>query len=168
MAIQKVTGEIIENNLLRNANLAVNSDLLFIDVVNDRIGINTSAPGVALDVTGTARITNDLIVQGNLDVEGQTSIIDTVNLEVEDPVLLLGRNNSGTDIDLGIMMNRGGQGNNAVFYWNEGEDTFKMVTTTSADTVMNHTPIKYSHKFQLNIELVGGTALTSPNMKSAE
>ena len=135
MAIQKVTGEIIENNLLRNANLAVNSDLLFIDVVNDRIGINTSAPGVALDVTGTARITNDLIVQGNLDVEGQTSIIDTVNLEVEDPVLLLGRNNSGTDIDLGIMMNRGGQGNNAVFYWNEGDDTFKMVTTTSADTV---------------------------------
>ena len=74
-------------------------------------------------------------MQGNLDVEGQTSIIDTVNLEVEDPVLLLGRNNSGTDIDLGIMMNRGGQGNNAVFYWNEGDDTFKMVTTTSADTV---------------------------------
>ena len=131
MAIQKVTGEIIENNLLRNASLAVNTDLLFIDVVNDRIGINTSAPGVALDVTGTARITNDLIVQGNLDVEGQTSIIDTVNLEVEDPVLLLGRNNSGTDIDLGIMMNRGGQGNNAVFYWNEGDDTFRMVTTTS-------------------------------------
>ena len=131
MAIQKVTGEIIENNLLRNASLAVNTDLLFIDVVNDRIGINTSAPGVALDVTGTARITNDLIVQGNLDVEGQTSIIDTVNLEVEDPVLLLGRNNSGTDIDLGIMMNRGGQGNNAVFYWNEGDDTFRMVTSTS-------------------------------------
>ncbi|MAJ03216.1 MAG: hypothetical protein CMH03_00395, partial [Marinovum sp.] len=131
MAIQKVTGEIIENNLLRSASLAVNTDLLFIDVVNDRIGINTSAPGVALDVTGTARITNDLIVQGNLDVEGQTSIIDTVNLEVEDPVLLLGRNNSGTDIDLGIMMNRGGQGNNAVFYWNEGDDTFRMVTSTS-------------------------------------
>ena len=144
MAIQKVTGEIIENNLLRNANLAVNSDLLFIDVVNDRIGVNTSAPGVALDVTGTARITSDLIVQGNLDVEGQTSIIDTVNLEVEDPVLLLGRNNSGTDIDLGIMMNRGGQGNNAVFYWNEGDDTFKMVTTTSADTVTSITDTAFA------------------------
>lgn len=131
MAIQKVTGEIIEDNLTRNANLAFQTDLLYIDVVNDRIGVNTSAPGVALDVTGTARITNDLIVQGNLDVEGQTSIIDTVNLEVEDPILLLGRNNSGTDIDLGIMMNRGGQGNNAVFYWNEGDDTFRMVTSAS-------------------------------------
>mgnify|MGYP003325713896 CR=1 FL=1 len=32
------------------------------------------------------------------------------------------------------MMNRGGQGNNAVFYWNEGEDTFKMVTSSSLDT----------------------------------
>ena len=53
MAIQKVTGEIIENNLLRNANLAVNSDLLFIDVVNDRVGINTSAPGTALHQHGS-------------------------------------------------------------------------------------------------------------------
>ena len=144
MAIQKVTGEIIENNLLRSASLAVNTDLLFIDVVNDRIGINTSAPGVALDVTGTARITNDLIVQGNLDVEGQTSIIDTVNLEVEDPVLLLGRNNSGTDIDLGIMMNRGGQGNNAVFYWNEGDDTFRMVTSTSGSDATAITDTAYA------------------------
>jgi len=144
MAIQKVTGEIIENNLLRSASLAFNTDLLYIDVINDRIGINTSAPGTALDVTGSARFTGDLTVQGNLDVEGQTSIIDTVNLEVEDPILLLGRNNSGSDIDLGIMMNRGAGNNNAVFYWNEGEDAFKMVTSSSADSTTAITDTAYA------------------------
>ena len=144
MAIQKVTGEIIENNLLRSASLAFNTDLLYIDVVNDRIGINTSAPGTSLDVTGSARVTGDMTVQGNLDVEGQTSIIDTVNLEVEDPILLLGRNNSGSDIDLGIMMNRGAGINNAVFYWNEGEDAFKMVMSTSADSTTAITDSAYA------------------------
>ncbi len=144
MAIQKVTGEIIENNLLRSASLAFNTDLLYIDVVNDRIGVNTSAPGTALDVSGSARITGDMTVQGNLDVEGQTSIIDTVILEVEDPILLLGRNNSGSDIDLGVMMNRGAGNDNAVFYWNEGEDAFKMVTSTSADSTTAITDSAYA------------------------
>ncbi|SVC63269.1 uncharacterized protein METZ01_LOCUS316123, partial [marine metagenome] len=128
----------------RSASLAFNTDLLYIDVVNDRIGVNTSAPGTALDVSGSARITGDMTVQGNLDVEGQTSIIDTVNLEVEDPILLLGRNNSGSDIDLGIMMNRGAGNNNAVFYWNEGEDAFKMVTSSSADSTTAITDTTYA------------------------
>ncbi|MAH50095.1 hypothetical protein CMI37_30020 [Candidatus Pacearchaeota archaeon] len=144
MAIQKVTGEIIENNLLRSDSLAFNTDLLYIDVINDRIGINTSAPGTALDVTGSIRVTGDMIVQGNLDVEGQTSVIDTVNVEVEDPMLLLGRNNSGSDIDLGIMMNRGAGNDNAVIYWNEGEDTFKMVTSSSADSTTSITDTAYA------------------------
>ena len=70
-------------------------------------------------------------IRGNLDVEGTQTVIDSQTLEIEDAVLTLGRNNSGTDIDAGIKIDRGGQGNDALFYWNEGDDTFKAVTSAS-------------------------------------
>lgn len=73
----------------------------------------------------------NVIVRGNLDVRGTQTVIDSQTLEIEDAVLVLARNNSGTDIDAGIKIDRGGQGNDALFYWNEGEDSWKAVTSNS-------------------------------------
>ena len=70
-------------------------------------------------------------VLGNLVVDGAQTIVESATLQVDDPIILLSRNNSGTDIDSGIMINRAGSGNNAALYWNEGDDVFKAVTTTS-------------------------------------
>jgi hypothetical protein len=70
-------------------------------------------------------------VLGNLVVDGAQTIVESATLQVDDPIILLSRNNSGTDIDSGIMINRDGTGNNAALYWNEGDDVFKAVTTTS-------------------------------------
>jgi hypothetical protein len=70
-------------------------------------------------------------VLGNLVVDGSQTIVDSATLQVDDPIVLLSRNNSGTDVDSGIMINRSGIANNAALYWNEGDDVFKAVTTTS-------------------------------------
>ena len=70
-------------------------------------------------------------VSGNLIVDGAQTIVESATLQVDDPIILLSRNNSGTDIDSGIMINRDGTGNNAALYWNEGDDVFKAVTTVS-------------------------------------
>ena len=85
------------------------------------------ANGDEITVTdGHVRIHNDLTV------DGTTTTINTTNTSIEDPILELSRNNSGpADIDSGIMINRGAA-NNAALYWDEGNDTFKAVTTTSA------------------------------------
>ena len=72
-----------------------------------------------------------VIVRGNLEIKGTQTVIDSQTLEIEDAVLVLARNNSGTDIDSGIKIDRGGQGNDAMFYWNEGDDTFKAVTSAT-------------------------------------
>jgi hypothetical protein len=72
-----------------------------------------------------------VVIRGNLDVQGTQTVIDSQTLEIEDAVLVLARNNSGTDIDSGIKIDRGGQGNDALFYWNEGDDTFKAVTSAA-------------------------------------
>ena len=72
--------------------------------------------------------------EGDLDVEGTNTVIDTTSLTIEDPILILSRNNSTpSDVDAGILVNRGAA-NNAAIYWNEGDDVFKAVTTTSDGT----------------------------------
>jgi len=112
MAITKVSGETLESNLIRTQDLAFNTNLLYVDVTNGRIGVNTDSPGnFALDVNGNTRITGDLTVQGT------TTTIDTQNLVVEDNILVINENASSAT-DAGIMVNRTAQ-DNAVFYWDE-------------------------------------------------
>ena len=132
MAIQRIPGNMLQSNLVRNGvNLAFETDLLFIDVINDRVGINTNAPGAYnLDVNGSARIVNNLTVSGDLTVSGTTTTLDTVNTVVEDPLILLNSSGSAGN-DSGVMINRSGE-NNAVFYWDEDNDIFKIVTSTSS------------------------------------
>lgn len=59
MAVGRITGPLLKANLLRQGeNLAFESDLLYLDVVNGRIGIHTAAPTHDLTVFGTTRTTN--------------------------------------------------------------------------------------------------------------
>jgi hypothetical protein len=74
----------------------------------------------------------DVRIPGNLIVDGATTYVETTNLKIEDSIIILNKNNSGAiDIDSGIMIERGASGNNAAIYWNEGDDVFKAVLTTS-------------------------------------
>ncbi len=90
----------------------------------------------ALTIDGA---TADVIVNGNLQVKGTTTSVETTNMTIEDPLLELNRSSSGGDIDAGIYIQRGTAGNAAVFYWNEGNDKFQAVTSSSAATVTSVT-----------------------------
>ena len=82
MAVGRISGPLLKSNLVRNGiNLAFETDLLYLDVNNNRIGINNSNPQYELDVSGTTRstdirITNKLDV-GNLTLDGNTITSDT-------------------------------------------------------------------------------------------
>ena len=128
MAITKIAGELLESNLIRNQDLAFNTNLLYVDVSNGRIGVKTDAPGnFALDVNGNTRITGNQIITGDLTVQGTTTTIDSQNLVVEDNIITINENSSG-DTDAGIMINRTAA-DNAVFYWDETVDKFRFATT---------------------------------------
>ena len=59
MAVGRISGPLLKDNLLRNGvNLAFETNLLYLDVNNGRIGIKTSSPAYDLDVNGTTRTTN--------------------------------------------------------------------------------------------------------------
>jgi len=53
MAIGRISGPLLAQNLLRNGvDLAFETDLLYLDVTNGRIGVKTQAPTVELEVNG--------------------------------------------------------------------------------------------------------------------
>ena len=70
-----ITGDITVSGSFSKdtGNTNFNSGVLFIDSVNNRIGINNTAPGVALRVTGATDITTTANVQGNTSLGGTLS-----------------------------------------------------------------------------------------------
>jgi hypothetical protein len=59
MAVGRISGPLLKDNLLRNGvNLAFETSLLYLDVNNSRIGINTATPQYTLDVNGTTNSPN--------------------------------------------------------------------------------------------------------------
>lgn len=93
---------------------------------------NTITNGdITIDPNGTGTV----FINGPLEVRGDTTEINTTQLQIEDNLLELNRNSSGGDVDAGIFVNRGAALNSAFFYWNEGEDKWKAVLSTSDDSV---------------------------------
>jgi hypothetical protein len=86
MAIGRISGPLLKANLIRDGvDLAFETDLLYLDVTNSRIGVNTTTPVADLDVNGILR-TNTLIIDagldvGNLHISGNTiaSDLPTIN-----------------------------------------------------------------------------------------
>ena len=98
MAVGRISGPLLKSNLIRNGiDLAFETDLLYLDVNNQRIGVKNNAPQHEIDVTGTTR-TTDLIVSnqstlGDIQVVGNT--ISTtqpyLNIATYDTVVSLNR-----------------------------------------------------------------------------
>jgi hypothetical protein len=64
------------------SNLAVNTDDLFVDIVNSRVGIGKTEPTVALDVVGAVTTSSALTVGANFAVNTDDLFVDTVNSRV--------------------------------------------------------------------------------------
>lgn len=91
MAIARVSGKALADNLERTANLAIDTNTFFVDVTNNRVGIGSNTPTVTLDVAGSSNIANISIsgnaisAEGNLDLSGSN-----VNLGANSAVILTG------------------------------------------------------------------------------
>jgi hypothetical protein len=82
--------------------LAVDTDTLFVDASADRVGINTATPAYELEVIGSGKFSANLIIDGNLTVQGTSTTMNTEVVTIEDPLISLGANNSADAVDLGF------------------------------------------------------------------
>mgnify|MGYP001465639112 CR=1 FL=1 len=99
------------------------------------LSLGTANSGVAVNIghsTSEVTIGDNLVVTGNLTINGDTTTVSTTNLNVEDSLIVLqAENTSGSSTsDLGIIMERGSTGDNAALIWDEGADKFLFGTTT--------------------------------------
>ena len=92
------------------------------------IGANSAAAGTFTTVDTSGNVT----VGGNLTVNGVTTTIESTTLTIEDPLIVLAKNNSGgaaNTYDQGLLINRGSETNQA-FIFDESEDQFAVIATT--------------------------------------
>jgi cytoskeletal protein CcmA (bactofilin family) len=79
MAVGRISGPLLKENLIRNGiNLAFETDLLYLDVNNQRIGIKNATPQHELDVVGTTRTIN-LITDTEADIADINIIGSTIS-----------------------------------------------------------------------------------------
>ena len=75
---------------------------------------------------------NDVVVSGDLTINGGTVTNSATNTTIEDALIELGSGNTGANSnDLGLILERGTTGNNAFMGWDESEDKFILGTTTA-------------------------------------
>jgi hypothetical protein len=87
MAIGRISGSVLKSNLTRNGvDLAFETNLLYLDVTNSRVGIGTSEPTTALQVNGTATTTG--LNTTNLSIGGTAVTSTATELNVLDGTTL--------------------------------------------------------------------------------
>ena len=88
-------------------------------------GVTVNATGIHIgqDVSTSADVTfSDVIISGNLTVQGTETSVDTNNLVVNDAIITIASGQTGTPSqDAGIEVERGDSAN-ALFFWDESAD----------------------------------------------
>ena len=102
------------------------------DASEEQLVITGTNGQVALNIAdGNALFADDVTITGSLTVNGATTTLSTTNHVVEDSLIELNTGASSNANDLGIVMERGSTGNNAIIAWDESVDKFTMGTTTA-------------------------------------
>lgn len=105
---------------------------------SDISNLQTQAGSLASDGNSASFSGNlaaaSLTLSGNLTVSGTTTTVDTTNIDVADSIMNISKGASGSanaSNDGGFIVERGSSENNAAFIWDEGDDKFKVLTTSA-------------------------------------
>ena len=122
-------------NLLPQHTVSVGSNLYI-----DDLGSNV------LVVSGNVAVLKDMVIDGNLRVNGDTTVIYTENTS-KDGFIELGANNTSGDttLDLGILMHRPDALSNVVIGYREGTDEFALAYNDAKPTDKTLTPKTEEH-----------------------
>src|SRR5210317_29855 len=119
------------SNLLPQHTVSVGSNLYI-----DEFGSNV------LVVSGNVAVLRDMVIDGNLRVNGDTTVIYTENTSIKDAFIELGRDNTSGDttLDLGVLMHRPDALSNVVVGYREGTDEFAIAYTEAKPTDKTFVP----------------------------
>lgn len=132
------------NSVQATANIGIvsgNSISAIANTIQLLANLNQTSTNVTNIITGTTPFTgqvtmqDDLVITGNLTVNGDQTIVDSTSLTVEDRMIMLNEGGTGSpSADVGILFNRGNQGNAALFY---DESALAFTVADTADPPSN-------------------------------
>jgi len=106
----------------------------------------------------TTTFTDDVIITGNLIVNGDTTTANSVNMVVQDRMLMLANSATGSPAaDVGLLFNRGNQGN-AAFFYDESAQTFKLSDTKDPSSNTSLSPVTASN---LDVGIITAASLSA-------
>jgi len=112
------------------------TELGYLDGVSSAIQtqIDTKSPLASPTFSGVVTAGHDLVVTGNLTVNGDTTTVNSENKIIQDRFIMLANAVSGApSADVGIFFNRGNEGNAAIYY-DESAKFFTLSETRDPDT----------------------------------
>ena len=91
-------------------------------------GLSISSGVLSVDASqAITGVTGNFAVAGDLTVSGATITTSTETLEIGDNKMVLNSDlGSGTAVDTGLVVERGGSGNNQMFFWDESASAFSV------------------------------------------
>lgn len=132
-------------------------DAIFIEAADDHVGLFTNNPEYTLDVNGDARIVSDVLIEGNLTVQGDTTYFNTSTMTVEDKNIELSVS-SGAAAGGDSVADGGG----ITLKSTDGDKTIVWVNSTDAWTLSEHVNLATGKEFKINnTSVLSSTALGS-------
>ena len=111
---------------------ACNTTAVVSDTGSDGAFTVTADGNTELVINDTsATFSGNVIVTGDLNVNGSTTTVNTTNTTVSDNIMELNSGISSSSNDIGFIFERGSTGNNAAILWDESADKFTMGLTTA-------------------------------------
>jgi hypothetical protein len=147
LTIAGSTGLTVTTNATSDTITLTNSGVTSIAGTTNEIEVSGATGAITIGLPDNVTVAGKLTVTGDLQVDGTTTTLNTETLAVEDNIVLLNKNVTGTpSTNAGIEVERG-TSDNASITWNEGTDKWtagitgseiaiarKYVTTTTGTT----------------------------------
>jgi hypothetical protein len=163
ITITPSTGITIAGNATSDTITITNSGVTGVAGTANEIEVSAGTGSVTIGLPDNVTIGNSLTVTGNLTVNGTTTTLNTDTLAVEDNIIMLNTNVTGTPtVDAGLEVERGTY-TNAKIYWNETANAWYLATPGDSAGAATEAAIATGGSTNLFNTISDGTNTATPD-----
>lgn len=163
LTITPGTGITITGDASTDTVTITNGGVTQVTGTTNEIEVSAGTGSVTIGLPDNVTIGNNLTVTGNLTVNGTTTTLNTETLAVEDNIVVLNTNVTGTPTaDAGIEVERGDY-TNAKIYWKESENAWYLSTPGDSNGAATDAVISTGGSVNVFNNLSDGTNVASPD-----